>query len=148
MPRDDFSAAVKRKVAARVGYRCSNPGCCKQTSGPHVDPNKAVNIGVAAHITAAAPGGPRYDPSLSPEERSSIENAIWLCQSCSKLIDADEQRYTIQLLREWKDGAERKAQAALQQRIPQQVSAPHPPRFFWVFNLTIVGDPFIIRNNN
>src|SRR4051812_16178668 len=43
------------------GFRCSNPACRKPTSGPLEDPAKAINIGVAAHITAAAPDGPRYN---------------------------------------------------------------------------------------
>ena len=95
MPRDDFSAPIKRTVAARAGYRCSNPKCRKQTSGPQADPAKAVNIGVAAHITAASQGGPRYDPELTSEERGSIDNTIWLCQTCAKLIDSDEPRYSV-----------------------------------------------------
>jgi formylglycine-generating enzyme required for sulfatase activity len=124
--RDDFSAAVKRIVAARVGYRCSNPDCRKQTSGPQADLDKAVNIGVAAHITAAAPGGPRYDPDLSSEERGAIDNALWLCQSCAKLIDSDVGRYTVELLREWKEGAERAAQEELEQRIPRDMMTAQP----------------------
>ena len=34
-------------------------------------PNKIINIGVAAHICAAAPGGPRYDSAMTEEERKS-----------------------------------------------------------------------------
>jgi hypothetical protein len=63
--RDDFPTLIKEMLAKRVGYRCSNPGCRKPTSGPQEDPSKAVNVGVAAHITAASPNGPRYDPSLT-----------------------------------------------------------------------------------
>ena len=37
------------------------------TAGPLDDPAKAVNIGVAAHITAASPGGPRFDDTLTSE---------------------------------------------------------------------------------
>ena len=87
--RDDFPEEVKRIVAARVGNQCSNPDCRALTSGPQIDPTKALNVGVAAHITAAAPGGPRYDPSLTPEERRHPDNAIWLCQNCAKLVDND-----------------------------------------------------------
>jgi len=65
-----------------------------------------VNIGVAAHITAASPGFCRYDPTLTSDERSSISNGIWLCQSCAKLIDSDESEYTIEKLRKWKSIAE------------------------------------------
>lgn len=70
---------------------------------------KALNIGVAAHITAAAPDGPRYAAFLSKLERSSIENGIWLCQNCAKLADNDENRYTIELLQAWKKSAEEMA---------------------------------------
>jgi hypothetical protein len=67
--RDDFSEKTKETLAKRVGMHCSNPQCRKLTSGPRADPTKALNIGVAAHVTAAAPGGARYDPSLSYRER-------------------------------------------------------------------------------
>jgi hypothetical protein len=114
--RDDFDPKTKETLAGRVGYRCSNPRCRQLTSGPRTDPTKAVNIGVAAHITAASPGGPRYDPQLSPEERSSIDNAIWLCQNCAKMVDNDEQRYTADLLREWKFLSEQRALLEIEQR--------------------------------
>ena len=124
--RDDFDLKTKRILAARVGFRCSNPHCRKLTSGPQSLPDKAVNIGVAAHITAASPGGPRYDPTLSPSERSSIENGIWLCQTCAKLIDSDPNRYTVEVLREWKRQAESEALGeitgnGLQQRLVDPV---------------------------
>ncbi len=106
MAGDDFPKGVREKVAARVGLRCSNPNCQRLTSGPSADPARAINIGEAAHITAASPGGPRYDPSLSPEQRSSIDNAIWLCAACASLIDRDIERFTIPLLRDWREQAE------------------------------------------
>jgi ORF6C domain len=107
--RDDFSEKTKETLAKRVGMLCANPNCRKLTSGPREDPTKALNIGVAAHITAASPEGPRSDSSLSEAERSSIENGIWLCQNCAKLVDNDETRYTVQLLRQWKQIAEEMA---------------------------------------
>ena len=64
------------------------------------------SIGVAAHIHAASPGGPRYDPSMTSSERGSISNAIWLCSNCSIIIDRDEACYTAKLLKEWKVKAE------------------------------------------
>lgn len=107
--RDDFSIPSKEVLAKRVGFRCSNPKCGKLTAGPQADGLKAINIGVAAHITAAAPGGPRYDSGLSAKERTSIENGVWLCQSCAKLIDNDPGRYPAALLHQWKRLAEGKA---------------------------------------
>jgi len=103
---DDFQELVKKVLAARVGNLCSNPACRALTSGPQENPAKALNIGVAAHITAASVGGPRYDPDLLPEERSGPSNGIWLCQNCAKLIDNDPARFTVDLLRAWKANAE------------------------------------------
>lgn len=103
--RDNFTPTVKNKLAKRVLYVCSNPNCRKITIGPDSE-NGINNIGVAAHICAAAPGGPRYDKNMSEEERKSINNGIWLCQSCAKLIDSDENKYTVQLIKTWKEQTE------------------------------------------
>ena len=82
---------------------CSNPDCKQHTSGPSDEgPHAVVTIGEAAHICAASPGGPRFDSNMSPEERASISNAIWLCARCHKLVDGDTARYPAPLLREWK----------------------------------------------
>lgn len=62
--RDDFTTSTKEVIARRVGYHCSL--CSRGTVGPNEDPARANNIGVAAHITAASPGGPRYDATIRP----------------------------------------------------------------------------------
>jgi hypothetical protein len=100
--RDNFTKDIRSKLYQRVGGFCSRPGCAHHTTGPHTQPDKATDTGVAAHITAAARGGPRYDPSLTSEQRKSAENGIWLCQICAKLIDSDPAAYPESLLREWK----------------------------------------------
>lgn len=115
--RDDFNAATKELLARRVGFKCSSPGCRQPTSGPQADPSGTVNLGVAAHITAASPDGPRYDPTLTPQERASADNGIWLCQTDGKLVDNDEFRYTVDVLRDWKARAEAMAARELEQRL-------------------------------
>lgn len=111
--RDDFTQATAKLLAKRVGFRCSNPECRKPTSGPGSD-GGTVSVGVAAHITAASAGGPRFNKNLSQDGRRAAENGIWLCQQCSRLIDADEAAYEASDLIEWKTFAE--AAAALELR--------------------------------
>jgi hypothetical protein len=86
--RDDFLARDRQVLAQRSGLLCSNPDCRALTIGPQQAGPGAINLGVAAHITAASPGGPRYDALLTPEQRSDPGNGIWLCQSCAKLVDS------------------------------------------------------------
>lgn len=112
--RDEFSKSVIARLASRAGHCCSNPVCRRRTSGPGETTGGVVNIGVAAHISAAASGGPRFDPQLTPDQRAAPTNGIWLCQSCAKLIDSDETRFIPTLLLHWKALAESRAQSFLQ----------------------------------
>jgi hypothetical protein len=111
--RDDFTEKTKLVIAARVGYRCARPDCQAETAGPTRDTSKFYNVGVAAHITAAASGGPRYDASLTPKQRCHAENGIWLCQTHAKEIDDDAEEYPVDLLKAWKKDAEQRAKSRL-----------------------------------
>lgn len=104
--KDDFKQATKDLLAKRVSYKCSNPTCRRPTVGPSSESQKTINIGVAAHITAASEGGPRFDADLDSLSRTSSENGIWLCQSCSTLIDSDKAKFTTEVLKSWKEIAE------------------------------------------
>lgn len=104
--RDDFREDTKRVLAARAGNRCSNPGCRAPTSGPQVEDRQVLNVGVAAHVTAASAGGPRFDGTLSADERLGASNGIWLCQTCAKLVDNDPIRFNVDVLRDWKVAGE------------------------------------------
>ena len=114
MARDNFATQMLDTLAKRVGVRCSNPSCRKLTTGPRTESHHIVNIGVGAHITAASSGGPRYEPSLTAEQRQSPENGVWLCQNCAKLIDNDPNRYPVEILRDWKTRAEASALAEIE----------------------------------
>ena len=121
MRTGEFYEKTKRILASRVGYRCSNPDCKQPTSGPAQEEDKSINIGVAAHITAAASGGgPRFDDTLTPKERGNASNGIWLCQNCAKLIDSDIPRYDVEKLRQWKEKAEKSALTAISTSKPKK----------------------------
>lgn len=115
--RDDFSKETKSTLQKRVGSFCSNPKCQMLTVEPHQTETKSTNIGVAAHITAASRRGPRYDDGLTAKERKSIKNAIWLCVTCSTLVDRDPKSYPVELLEEWKRDAEKRAGEMLNRQI-------------------------------
>ncbi len=88
-----------------------------ESSGSHV-------LGEAAHITAAAPGGPRYDETMSAIERRSIGNGVWMCRHHARLVDVDESNYSAATLRQWKEAAERRAGEALQRGVAVDALEP------------------------
>ena len=122
--RDDFSPAVRSALALRAAYHCSI--CDRPTIGPSDDsPTATSNIGTASHIRAAAPGGRRYDPDMTPEERAGAGNGIWLCANHGRLVDTDDVTYTVGGLHEFKAQHERRCQAALSAMPATAQQSPH-----------------------
>jgi hypothetical protein len=107
--RDDFSKQTVTELGKGAGYRCSNPDCRRSTIGANAEQDGSITIGVAAHICAASPGGPRYDSAQTQEARRAKANGIWLCQNCARLIDTDERKFTVELLVEWKCNAQERS---------------------------------------
>jgi len=103
--RDDFSQSVKQQIQKRAAFICSNPECrCSTIAPSDTNATAVLYIGNVAHITSAAEGGPRYNPDLSSEERSSIDNAIFLCASCATLIDKNNgEDFSTTESKEWKN---------------------------------------------
>lgn len=102
--RDEFSRRTIEGLAKRASYICSNPSCrCLTLCPSDEDPEKYIYIGKAAHITAAAEGGPRYEPSITKDQRESINNGIFLCSNCADMIDRNNGLdYPIEILSNWK----------------------------------------------
>jgi len=113
-PQVDFSQDTKNAVAKKAGVRCSNPTCRKLTTGPDIKSSRITTVGVGAPITAMAAGGPRFNAKLSPEERQSPQNCIWLCQNCARLISSNIQ-YSAEIFQAWKTHAETPLTSDLQQ---------------------------------
>ena len=122
-------------MAKKVGYLCSKPDCKKSTIGAKADGSGFMRVGTAAHITAAAKGGPRFDPQLTPEQRKHESNGIWLCPGCGRLVDADDAHFTVETLRAWKIDAEKSAFEAIAYALPGSHAAVAPSS---VIDLTFV----------
>ncbi|MDR6966927.1 hypothetical protein J2X31_000927 [Flavobacterium arsenatis] len=108
-----FQKKTTEILAKRVGFICSNQDCNRHTVGPNSEHYKATSIGIAAHIAAASPNGPRYDINQTEAERKHINNGIWLCANCSALIDKNIAEHTTELLLNWKKVAEQNMSDAI-----------------------------------
>lgn len=116
--RDDFTPATKRAIERQARGHCSNPACRRLTSARTSDGLAEISIGVASHICAAAPGGPRYDTNMTPQERSAAENGIWLCDVHARAVDSKDSKFTVEELRRWKDLTNADAWRSVMENIP------------------------------
>ncbi|MDY1046981.1 hypothetical protein SOM55_09225 [Pseudomonas coleopterorum] len=62
----------------------------------------ARGLGVAAHIYAAAPKGPRPAPELSEEEKRAETNGVWMCARHARQVDEFQFHYPAETLLEMK----------------------------------------------
>jgi hypothetical protein len=123
--RDNFTPETKRILGSRVAFRCCFPGCGILTIGPNtIADDKFITLGEAAHIHAAAPGGPRFLKAMTVEERKAFDNGIWLCRHHAKLIDADFGNYSAETLVQWKKTME--AETYRQLKDLAKVNVPDP----------------------
>ncbi|KKL23540.1 hypothetical protein LCGC14_2424370, partial [marine sediment metagenome] len=127
--RDGFNKSVIEVLAKRAAYICSNSACKTLTIGPSPEVVDTFDyIGKAAHITAAARGGPRFNSSMTSEERKSIDNGIFLCSNCAEMVDKNNGAdYPVELLQKWKSTHDSWVRDNLNKRKPEH--APPAPTF-------------------
>ena len=133
--RAEFCRRTRTLVAQRAGYRCSFPSCDRLTIGPGNGPCEVSEVGIAAHIYAAAASGrgPRGTRALSENELRSVDNAIWLCAHHAALIDKNLGRdYPAEKLHSFKSRHE--------SRIAREL-AGFPTPFGWVDRVEVKSSP-------
>ncbi|WP_128918629.1 hypothetical protein [Bradyrhizobium nanningense] len=81
--------AVIKRLFARSGNCCAFPRC----KMPIV--HEATIVGEICHIKAARPGGARFDPNQSAQDRHGFDNLILLCANHHTIVDDDPEAYTV-----------------------------------------------------
>jgi len=101
-----YNPTVVRTLVVLSGNRCAYAGCGEQLSAPGW---KQVNAEIA-HIHGERPGSPRYDKSMSENERTGLANLLLLCPNHHTAIDSllpDD--HTVERLQEMKREHEEQA---------------------------------------
>jgi len=94
MPTEPTPSTLKR-LFALSGNRCAFPRC----PVPAIDARTGRVAVEVAHIKGESPGGPRYDPSQTDDERRHFDNLLLLCRNHHGEVDHDEAEFTVEHLR-------------------------------------------------
>lgn len=93
---------VLRELYIKSGNECAFPGC----HDVMVDENGTF-VGEVCHIEAAMPGGERFNPNMTNEDRRSYENLILMCHKHHVVTD-NVTEYPVEKLRQMKRNHESK----------------------------------------
>lgn len=85
-----------RELYLKSGNECAFPGCTHRMIN-----EEGVFIGEICHIEAALPGGERFNPSQSNEERRAFSNLMLMCHAHHKVTD-NVEIYTVEYLKKMK----------------------------------------------
>lgn len=98
-PRD-YTVGTRSALFEIAQGTCNFPEC-REPVVKHLDSGPEV-VADIAHIRAAKPSGPRFDPSMTDADRASYSNLILLCRAHHKVVDRDPNRFDAELLGHWK----------------------------------------------
>ncbi len=98
-----ISLKTHKMLWGRSGGRCSMPECRRLLVVDETETDDPSIIGDEAHIVAREPDGPRGNSHLSPEERDRYDNLILLCKIHHKVVDDQQNTYTVERLHQIKD---------------------------------------------
>ena len=96
------SESTLKKLFALSRNLCAFPQC-----GTAIVQSSLTMTGRVCHIKARSAGGPRYDSTQTEEERHGFGNLILLCSVHHDIVDAEPDKYTVELLQEIKEIHER-----------------------------------------
>ena len=91
-----------RELFLKSGNLCAFPNCERLMMN-----REGLFVGQICHIEAAEKGGPRFNPSMSNEDRRSSGNLLLMCYEHHRTTD-DVERYPVGGLRGMKQAHERR----------------------------------------
>ena len=93
-----------KKLFALSGNVCAFPECSVNI----VNMEYGTVVGEICHIKGRRPDAPRYDPSQTDTERNAFENLLILCPEHHKIIDENEDKFSVDFLLKMKKEHEEK----------------------------------------
>lgn len=93
---------VLRRLYTVSGNQCSFPGCNRPMFN-----NEGNFVGQVCHIEAAMPGGERFNPLMTNEQRRSFENLMLMCYDHHIETDKEED-YSADKLKKFKSDHEKR----------------------------------------
>lgn len=86
-----------KRLYALSGNICAFPGCNAPVVSATGTPTAQV-----CHICAKSPGGPRFNPEQTEQERNGFDNLLLLCGEHHTVVDSEPNTYTVTVLSEIK----------------------------------------------
>lgn len=106
---------VMRLIGAGAGW-CYKPDCPTGSLWHVFEDNTAVKLAEVAHIVAASNHGPRANTNATEEKLTDFSNLILLCPTCHTIVDRAPQKFTVDLMGQWKTLHEEKVRDTLKIR--------------------------------
>lgn len=93
---------TRKMLWGQSASRCSFPSCRITLVEDESETDDPSLIGDEAHIVARSPDGPRGDSELTSDERDLFQNLILMCKNHHKVIDDQEDKYSVEALHQMK----------------------------------------------
>ncbi len=113
----NISDRTLKLLWAKSGGKCSFPGCDNDL----ISEDGSI-IGECCHIVARKKEGARGKELLTVSQREEEENLILLCRNHHKIIDDFPEKYTVDVLKQYKKEQEEKIRIRLSRGKPWNVN--------------------------
>ncbi len=108
---------TRLKLWVKAAGRCEFRGCNQPVWRNNLTLSDG-NFAEVAHIIASSEDGPRGSEESS-DLRREFSNLMLLCQQCHKEIDDNPNKYSVELLRQWKQEHEKRIE--IQTNYPEDI---------------------------